>query len=192
MIRYYFMPLITLPEGRGAAYLSFPGNTGLDVPYTLCTYGAEDICLAAADVSTAQHDSLVAHSDVMAAPQDIDNNPSAGAVISMQTFLENINIPSDWVSTSLTYREILRAVLVMFQLMQKFCGLQGGKLFESATLSTQYNQLPIEKRQALQAMAAHFSLDTSGLSGTSTLRDFLQTLRSQLSSLQVQIGGDII
>lgn len=132
--------------------------------------------LLAGDASDAEHTLLSANADVLTAPLDLQSTPGAGAVTSMQTYLEGYNLPADWINTSLTYAQILKRISVMFQLAQRLNGILGNvRLFVGGvTLSTTLAALPTDVRQALIAAAGSFGWDTSSLTGASTVREALK------------------
>jgi hypothetical protein len=80
----------------------------------------------------------------------------------------------------------------MFAFFQRYRGLTGttGPLLGgTVTLNTQFNQLPGGVRADLIATAADMGFDTSGLSGTNTIRQILKTMADQWGSRQITLGG---
>lgn len=178
-IRYYFMPL----TGTGTRQdPRLPKYRATDVPggaYTLLPYGAEPICCVRLDVTPAQHTALTAHTDVLAVPADL-TQPVGASLPAVQNGLEILNIPSHWLTSTHTYRQVLRGILTVFMFVQTVHGVTADRLFASGiTLNTPFSQLPAAMRQALQDAAARGAFDASGLTGATTLRQLLQELGDQ-------------
>lgn len=186
--RIYIVPVVgvgTRDDKRRAKYFS-----GSGISFGAMDYGLDPVMIVAADVTPEQHTTIAANADVLSAPEDIDATMTAGAVNAAQTFLELLNIPAEWINTSLTYRQTLRVVAGMFQFAQRWHGLGGGRIFASGVaLTTRFDQLPLEARNRLVATAQSFNWDTSVLSGTNTLRQILKFVADQWGSAPFIIGG---
>ena len=136
-------------------------------------------------VATATNAALAAEADVLTIPLNIDQNLTAGAVTTAQTFLENMALPADWITTAMTYRQVLRRVCQFFMLWQRCQGLGFNQLFTGGvTLSTTFGSLPANVKTILQNAAVSMNLDTSSITGASTLRQIIKVVGPQ-------IAGDI-
>ena len=143
-------------------------------------YGDDMLCVASVDISPAEHAVLVAHSDVLSLPENLNSNMSAGAVAQAQTKLEALRVPADWVSTSFTYKQFVHRVAAIFLFAQRFRGHAKELLFSAGvTLNTQFNELPQAKRIKLKEAAESMNLDTSSLTATSTIRQILKAMAVQ-------------
>jgi hypothetical protein len=152
-------------------------------------YGLENVFLVAADLTPAQHTAVTANADVLAVPSPIDANVSALALPTVQAKLEAGNIPADWVTTAMTYQQVLSRVLRLVTLMQRFNGLFGRLFAGGATLDTRINQLPVNARNALVSAAQSLGADTSTIQGTTLLRTALVIVADQLFPSGLPFGG---
>lgn len=193
-IRYYLIPIeIVDSDKRGPKYLNwrFTENPApLNVPWSMMDFGLEPVMLIRADVTGGQHTTLSANADVISIPTNIDANITAGALSAVKAALETLNIPAGWVTTSFTYRQVLRMVCGLFQFAQRHHGVHLERLFSGGfDLDTQFSALPLAVRQRLIATADSLEYDTSGLSGSNTIRQILKNVADQWGSKPVIIGG---
>jgi len=195
--RVYVLPMVETLIGaityRAPKYLGGRNNPPLagleNISYACMPYGMQPVCLLIADVTVAQHNLLTANSDVLAAPQNIDNNLTAGAVTTVKNFLESLHIPAGWVTTAHTYRDVLRLVGWLFQFMQRVHGIFQEKLFVAPnTLSTTYGQLSAGMQAALLQAAQSFAFNTTGLQAGTTLRVILKNLADQFNDRPLDSG----
>ena len=196
-VRVYVLPMVETLIGaityRAPKYIGGRNNTTLagleNLSYACMPYGMQPVCLLIADVTVAQHNLLTANSDVLAAPQNIDNNLNAGAVTTVKNLLESLHIPAGWVTTSHTYRQVLRLVGWLFQFMQRVHGIFPEKLFAAPnTLATTYGELSPGMQSALLQAAQSFAFDTSGLQSSTTLRVILKNLADQFNDRPLDSG----
>lgn len=184
----YVVPAIgdgTPKDARRPKYVADAG-----VNFSAMDYGFEPVFLLAADTDATLDATIDAAADAERVPNNLDGNPGAGAVTTVQNFLENLNVPAGWVNTGLTWRQIVRVIAGLFQFMQRCYGLSGNvSLFDGVTLNTQFNAMPLALRQTLQAAAASFNYDTSALSGTSTYRQILKAMADQWDNAPIVMGG---
>lgn len=157
--------------------------------WQLVDYGSQDACLVAVDADATTHATLTAHADVLTVPANLDSNPSAAAVTTTQNALEALTIPAGWVTTSLTWRTIVRVVIGMFVLNQRYWVIAGNtigngrrSIFDSVNLASTVGQMPAQERAILQQAANSLTLDTSGISGSTTIRQMLQIFGQQFAT----------
>lgn len=197
-VRFYIVPKI----GTGIDKDSFrpkyvtPASKEAPVPPPLVSvdwngmdYGAENVFLIAADVTPAQHTTLSAQADVLAFPVPLDNTVSGAALPTVQSTLEALNIPGSWVTTSTTYRQVIRVVAKAIVFAQRYNGLFEGlqRIFDAGvTLDTRWNQLTNAQQTRLLQVAANLGIDSSGVTSTTTMRVILRTLAGQLPSLTIR------
>lgn len=200
-VRVYVLPMVETLIGshnyRSAKYFGVrdvPSLAGLEnIKYNCMDYGMENVCILVADVTVAQHNILSAQTDVLSAPQNIDNNLNAGAVTTVKNFLELLHIPANWVTTAHTYRDVLRLIGWLFQFMQRVHGIFQEKLFIAPnTLSTTYGQLSVGMQAALLQAAQSFAFNTTGLQASTTLRVILKNLADQFNARSLDAGLMVI
>lgn len=196
--RFYFVPKI----GDGLTPLSafrpkYTDSGDLGAGWNLAgrwnaiDYGMENCFLIAADVTPEEHTSLNAQTDVLAVPSPIDSNVSAAALSVVQSRLESMNIPGNWVTTAHTYRQVLRTARRVIEFMRHFRRLNNAeRLFNGHALATRWNQLTEEMRQKLRTVADELGLDYSGVTNTMTLRQILKLIADQLPDST--LGGEML
>jgi hypothetical protein len=178
-VHFYVVPKTTNDIGAIAPkYI-----TALGVSWQAMDYGLENAYLVGADVDAGQHTALSAETDVIAIPLALDNTIAPSALSTVQSTLEGMDIPANWVTTANTYRDVVRITAKVFAFMQRFHARERKVFFDvGLTLDTQWNQLTQAQKTALQDVAASFDppLDTSTITSTSTLRTILRTVVQQL------------
>ncbi len=180
-VRFYLVPKIFGTEPMRSyrpAYIS-----GFIQVWDAMTMGKEDVYLVGADVTPAEHTTISGNADVIAIPLNLDATLNAGAVTAAQNWMEARSLPSEWITTSHTSRDVLRVIGKICTLMQRFNGRQRRKFFESGvTLDSQLSDLTQAQRNALLDAATSLGLDTSGATGSTTIRQALRNLCQQLPS----------
>ena len=196
-MRYYVVPKIgdglTLATAFRPKYTD-PGSLGVGWnvgPFEAMDYGLEDVYFVALNLDVTQHNTLNSQPDVLAVPSPISSTVSALALNTVQTKLEAGNIPADWVTTSMTYQQVLSRVLRIVQFMQRFQGVFGRLFAAGATLDTRINQLPVNARQALNTAAQSMGADTSSIQGTTLIRAALVIVGDQVFPQGISFGGVI-
>lgn len=167
-------------------------GAGLDIlNWQAVDYGTEGVFFLFVDVTPEQHTALSAQQDVIAVPSNLDNQIGSLALATAQAKLEAINLPSDWLTQGMTWRQALRTYLKIAQLAQRYQGLFGTVPMwpSGVALDTRWNQLSATMQTRLQQLAASFSLDTSGITNTMTLRQIYRALADQLPA--VQVGAEV-
>lgn len=184
--RFYFVPKTADDVIPGAVRPKYTEagslGAGWDVRgrFQAIDYGMEDCYLLVVDVTPEEHTSLNAQTDVLAVPSPLSSNVSAAALSVVQSRLESMNIPGNWVTTSHTYLQVLKTARRVIVFMQKFRALSGIRLFNGNTLATRWNQLDEATRQRLRDAADALGLDYSGVTNTMTMRQILKLIADQL------------
>lgn len=189
-VNVYLMPLIVSGPKNARLPKYFASLDGLDP--TWMDYGLEPVFLVVVqDIPALTHTFLVAQSDVIVVP---DLQQTVGAQLAIvQSRLELLNIPSGWVQSSHSYGSVVRYAAIFFHLMQRMQGMGFAKLLDGGvTLDTRFNQLTAGVQGNLVATAQSFGMDTSSLSGASTIREMLKALADQWPALSISVGGAIV
>lgn len=191
MIRYYILPIQTVGNARGPKYLKWRFNaSGIDCPWSIKDYGLIDAGLVVADVTQMQHDQLADEVDVAALPVDIDQNVSAIALPIVVNVLEALRIPAAWVTTSHTYRGLLRMVGGLFMFAQKHHGMHGERLITSqAQLDLRWNQIPTAQRARIIVTADYMGYDYSEVQNAWATRRILKYLGDQWGGTPILFGS---
>lgn len=158
-------------------------------------YGSEDTALLGLEADETIHALLTAESDVLTVPTthpSWDTNPTAGQATTAANFLEGLNIPGNWIDTGDTWRSIIRVTGGAFQFNQRFFGLTGQAFFTNqpgVTLNTVYSSLPQWAKDAMVQAASDLSLNTAGLSPSSTIRQILKSMGDQFDNRALNLAG---
>lgn len=187
-VRFYLLPLI----GDGVSVKSalrpkYAADWAIDHPGVGLRsewkeFAREGTYLVAADVTVAQNTEISGNADVITIPANLDSQIGA-ALATVQSKLDALNIPSDWVQSTNTYRDVLRVVIKVFRLINRFNAQQKVNFFASGvTLNTQINQLNAAQRNALTQAAQSFGLDAGGITPTMQIRQALRIVAVQLPS----------
>lgn len=186
MIRYYVMPIITVPVGdrlvRIPKYIFHEGNEG-GVAVQLWSpmdYGLIDACIVACMLTQEQHEILVAEPDCVAAPEILDNAISEIAIPKVQQVLEALRIPADWVTSAYTYRQILRMMAGLFQFAQRHHGLHNEALIDNVDqLDITWSVIPADRKARILQTADSLGYVYTDVTSTWTVRRILKYLGDQ-------------
>lgn len=188
MTRFYLLPeeatIPPAPEGKGPKYLAWrfdPDPPALVLaPWIGMAYGLAPAMLIVANIDAAEHTLLSAQTDVAAAPEDLNTPIAAAAIPQIQTVLEALHLPAQWVDTSYTYRGLVRGVAGFCQFAQRHRGLHLERLVDtSAQLDLRWNQISQARRARLATTAASLGYDTSAITSTTSIRAALLELAQQ-------------
>ena len=182
----YLLPIIgsgTYEDPRRPKYLD---------NYSILDYGFQPVALAATDVDDATDAALQLNADVHRIPDNLDQSIGSAALAIVQNALETRNIPAGWITSTVTYRVLLRTAFGFFSFLQRYAVvakttslLLGG----SVTLNTRINQLSAVVRQNLQNTAISLGLSATGITGTATIRQVLKNLADQWGQSSFILGG---
>jgi len=172
---YFFWRMDTTPE------------TSIYCSRKIMDYGpAPSMLVLALDITQEQHDSLVLHTDVFAFPDALDGPVDQD----IQVFFEGIHLPTDWLTPSTTWLELLRQVAGMLQFNQRYGEIsEGHSIFETATLDTRLRQMTAEEQAWFMATVDSFGFDSSLVSTNSRLRQLVKTAGSYWDGEPFFMGG---
>lgn len=198
-IRWYLLPIlsVTLENGavaRGPKYLRWRDNPDeLNVPWGMMDYGLMPVCIAWCDATDQQHSTLAGFSDTRQVPANLDATISAGAVTTTRNILEALGIPGRWVDTTDTWRGVLRTTAGLFQFAQRVHGRFGTVILpQGFTLDTTWSELPQGAKSILLQTAQELGINTSGATGSTTLRQIFKAFADAWGSRAVNIGGQVL
>ena len=85
--------------------------------------------LTRALITETLRDSIAALADVIAFPLDIDSSILLSEIVKLQSDLEAIGIPADWVTTINSYKDVIKFIAKYAQILQRTDGLFKRKLY---------------------------------------------------------------
>lgn len=194
-VRFYILPIQHIIDERGdmrgPQYFKWRGDlTGLEVQWGMMDYGLIDAGLVAADVTQAEHETLMSNPDVASPPANIDQNISDIAIPQVKAVMEQLRIPANWVDNSYTYRQILRMIAGLFQFAQRYHGMHLEPLIDNTDqLDLRWNQIPQARRQRILQTADNLGYDYSEIQNTWLIRRILKHLGDQWGNRVFYLGG---
>jgi hypothetical protein len=186
--KLYLVPMVFSDRGRPCWYPKYLSGSGVSWA-GIRWFGTDPATyLIMADVTPAQDTQLSGRPDVTALP-NLSNigNQIGGALSTVQARLEDLNLPADWVTSTMTYRQVLRYITAAMFLSQRMRIVLRGteepspaNLFPpGVTLATRVNELSPRRRQALLQVLQEMEVDTSGLDNSSTMRAVIRRVAEQ-------------
>ncbi len=190
--RFYLMPYTGTGLTRQTARRAKYGIGFFATGFTVIYYGLEPICLLRAfNVTSDEHNAVMANADVAAFPSDLDGTIGSQALTTIQSTFESANIPQELAALNMKYSRLLKRVWTLFRMSQIFYGMGAARLFQSGnTLETTLGQLSAARRQKLSDVIDQMGMDRSSFTTNTTLRTFLLTLAGQFS--EVDIWQDVV
>jgi hypothetical protein len=190
VFNWYIVPKIgTGVKGDGFRPKYIDGTIASNT-WTATDLGMESLMVVWADTTPEEDAAIDAQTDAARIPP-LDNQ-IGGALTKVSNVLEAANLPANWITATNTFREVLRACLWMTQLMQRLQG-QGIRIFGGGvTLSSTFGSLPANVRSALIEAATFFHLDTSAVTGSTTLRAILRGAMVQFSAMAFTLGDNVV
>lgn len=180
MERVYVMPISGSGSKQQPRRPRYASTDLAGTPWTMMDYGIHAQCLITADVTPAQHSALISHNDVTAFPEDLDTLLGSQAA-ELQIFLRKVDIPADWITATLTYRELIDGLSCQFQYMQRVNFYRATPLFSrTVALELPWQDLPADARVDMQEAADSFPVSMAQISPTTLLETALTSMASQL------------
>lgn len=155
------------------------------VDWTAMDFGAAPVFLVEASLSPAQEAVLNPNADFFTVPA-LDALLTTGQVSAVSTRLEALGVPAGWVTTALTWRQVLRTVASVFQLCQR-----ANVTIVQANLDLRMNQIPVATRTALQDAAVSLGFSLAGITGSTLVRTALKMIADQWGQT-LHLGGTIL
>jgi len=205
MYRLYIVPIETYQPAstlyRGPKYFKWRFSDQCDpvtsipelvnVAWGNLHYGAEDIMIIAADVTTAQHTLIAEQSDVIAAPENLDQVITAEEVQALRVYCQSNQLPH-FTDDTMTYRQALRIYAGVFIFVQRLDGMSKKRFSEFGfTMQTQWKNMSTEAEQAFLGVASSFDnpLDVSGIKNNDKIETILSMFGEQFDDWNYQLGG---
>lgn len=195
--RFYIVPVIgsgTAADCRRPKYVRPNCQAAPVAPYSFIDYGFEGIGLVLADTTVDQDSAVTAQPDVFRIPDNLDQT-LGGAATAIQTKLESWHLPGDWVTGATTYRTLIKVSIGVFLFVQRYISVSGNNLAiitGAVTLNTQFGSLSLKARQDLSTAAKQLKLDTSQVTGTTTVREMLKMIGNQAINKTWRIRGIVL
>jgi hypothetical protein len=192
----YLVPVVVVGSNRGPAYFNFepgPPNPELIMSgFAMMDYGFTNWgLLIAKDISREDQEFLALQSDVFRFPDDLDGPVDQD----IQAFFEGVHLPTDWMTPSTTWRELLRQTAGMFQFNQRYAGIaametgEAHSIFDNADLSTRLRQMTADEQQWFLAAVDSFGFDSGQINDNNQLRLLVKQAGSFWEGKTFLLGG---
>lgn len=176
MIQLYLLPIERNGQVRGPKYFACRVNdfTGIHCSWSMMDYGfMPSGLLLAKDIAQSDHDTLILNADVFVFPDNLDQ--SLSNIQTIRTFFEAVSVPTDWLTPSNTYRELLRNLAGIFQFAQRYTGISLQPLFGTGiTFDTRFRSLSAQEQAWFSQTVASFGYPSSIIQQNATFRQMLK------------------
>jgi hypothetical protein len=190
MIRFYLLPMERVGVWRGPKYFKWMFNpNGIDCLWSCKDYGSIDMGTLAADISQADHNSLIINTDVYSFPENLDVTMAQAERSAMNTYLEAHALPGDWISSSETFYSAARTITGMMLYNQRVCAILGypENPYIGITLNTQYRNIPNPLHDALSQAAVDLGY-TWTVANNDQARKVFKLMANQWGSNPIEFG----
>lgn len=181
-IRWYLVPKI----GTGVQGDAFRPKyiAGAIAEWRAIDYGNDLAFLVEADVTNSQHNTINGNADVLSLPTNLDTTIGA-SLATVRAKCEALGIPAGWMTSAMTIRQALRWVGRLFLLNQRLQGRSNLRLLPAGVmLDTIISDLPTALRNGLIDAAQSWGVDTTGVTGSMTLRQALRQVADNMNMTQ--------
>lgn len=142
-------------------------------------FGDSPVAVVSSPCDQATDDLVSSDTSVWRIPDNLD---ASAITADFKTFLEQHQVPADWMADGLSWREIVRGILGIFLFAQRYEG-EGGSL---PVLDVSVDSLPQSVRDAFQRAAVSLEYDTTLLTGT--VRQMLRAMGQQWGDKPIYLG----
>ena len=143
------------------------------------------------DLTAAQHQTYNAAAGVLFMTANLENTLTAGQVTGVQTRLDNRNLPSAWVDTVDTWRQVIKRIFGFIQCIQRYYGESKQSLNVGVPVTRQISSLSQEVQDRLDVVASTFP--GGALPAVDHVNDTIETLlmrwADELMLRPVFVGG---
>jgi len=160
----------------------------LGVDWAKVDFGAS--CIVWANASPAQESTVGANSDAVVVPP-LDNTITSGAVATVRSTIEALNIPANWVTAGMSYRSVLRVLVGMAQLIQRVSGILGSTPVIAGHLNDTISSFSVAVRNAIAQACDDLGINRTNITGSTTLRAALLDFGQQFIAGRTITLGDL-
>ena len=108
------------------------------------------------DLTLSEHQAYNAEAGVLFLTADLDVTLSAGQVSGVQTRLDTRNLPSSWVDTADTWRQVIKRIFGFIQCIQRYYGMTTQSMNVGVPVTTTIASLSQATRDRLDDLASTF------------------------------------
>ena len=173
--RWYLVPVVQCvkngepwPNSRCPKHL----HEWIDMRWNAMDYGLIDMFLVAADIDPISHAILEADPEVWFAPTDLESALGGPGSNALESFVEAVSVPGNFLKPQDTHREALRQFAGMFQYMQRLTAIMGQSPLDipGYSLNLQWGTIPTDWQAAMIQAATELGYPTTSMTGNTQLR----------------------
>lgn len=139
------------------------------------------------DLTTGQNTTYSASAGVLLMTANLATNLTSGAVTQLQTRLNARELPSSWVSTSVTWRNAIKRVLCYVMCLQRYWGEQRQSLNVGVPKTTLVSSLGQGVQDKLAVVSS--TLNVPAFQAGDTIESMMQRWADTLMTRPIFIGG---
>lgn len=184
---FFIIPIevVTRSNGLQIRQEKYVPALGVDRAIVDC----DDTAIVWANCSPAQESLVASNPDVVLVPP-LDNLIGAGALATVKSTVEALNIPSQWIQTGMSYRTVLRVIIGMAQLIQSLTG-QGITVKLKGNLDKTLGSLSLVTRNAIINFCDSAQIESSNMLAGTTIREALRDFGQQFATIHSPRLGDL-
>ncbi len=180
------------PKVGDAYYFIVPDSVSRGGFVATRTFGRDPFYFAVGYLTEAEKDSIDLIPGIQAFPENIDNNIPAAQVSNIKSKLDSKDIPSHFVSTAVTWRNLLRFLAQYTQIGQRFYSQAKRKMISgNIAMNTEWQDLPQGAKDKLLNVATSFNMTKEGFTASSTVGQILKGLVDQMTQNQLNFAFGI-
>jgi hypothetical protein len=174
--RLYLAPIVTLPIGIRAPLASKVLEYGRLPNISSVLSRDKTWCISSADFDDAHHTLVAADPAIVSIPfgslDNTWNDFSVNQRAAIGERLEALRVPLDWISAGTSVADLLRHATRTALLGQ----MLKADALDDVSLDSTFGQIPAARRNRILNWCANNGVDTTGLSGSTTIRAMLRAL----------------
>lgn len=174
--RLYLAPIVTLTLGNRSPLASKVLEYGVQPNISSVLSRNKTWCISSADFDDTQHALVAADPEITSIPfASLDNTwndftPAQRTAIGSR--LEALAVPMDWIAVNTSVADLLRMATRVALLGQ----MLKADALDDVSLDSTFGSLPAARRNRILAWSAANGVDTTGLTGSTTIRAMLRAL----------------
>ncbi len=157
------------------------------------TFGRDPFYFAVGYLTQAEKDSISLIPGVDSFPKNINPNIPAGQITTIKNRFDELDIPSHFVTTSITWRQLLRFLVQYTQIGQRFYSQNQQKMISgNIAMQTLWGNLPPGAKNKLLNVATSFNMTKEGFTTNSTVGQILKGLVDQVTGAPLTFSNGIV
>lgn len=178
------MSLFVVPVVQSGRFFTPKYIHGVLPSYTVANF-PHGTFLVSAEATQQQQDDISAHADAIVIPP-LDDGVALNATVNT---LESLDVPAQWVTADMTYRTVVRTVFGAMEFLGRVSAIAATQIPLAGHLGDTFASLPLAVRNAMTQAASELGLSTSGVTGSTTVRQILAIVGAQYAGGSMSFGA---